>query len=298
MELARADWIPERAGGDPRVPAPTISPAAPAVVALLPRAVADRVPAGEHDRHAVGGEPHEADRRRRAAEKNVDHPERRRPRRASSPRTWPSSASRVRAGSAIARRLRRSRRADQGRGHVHQGLRPRAARTSTSPSTSSGPTEEDPAYAARCRELVATLGREDEIRFVGPQPPARDLRRPRRGRADQLQRRPAARDPRGVRGRRARDRDRRRRLPRDDRGHRAGRTPRPERHRHARRRARRNRRRAGAAGARPRAPAPDGRGRPAHASTRLTGSGDDRRYRALYERLVASWPASAGSWSG
>lgn len=33
-----------------------------------------------------------------------------------------------------------------------------------------GPDEEDPAYATRCRELVQTLGREDEIRFVGPRP--------------------------------------------------------------------------------------------------------------------------------
>jgi polysaccharide biosynthesis protein PelF len=39
-----------------------------------------------------------------------------------------------------------------------------------------GPTEEDPAYAARCRELVATLGREDEIRFVGPRPLAQIYR--------------------------------------------------------------------------------------------------------------------------
>jgi polysaccharide biosynthesis protein PelF len=33
-----------------------------------------------------------------------------------------------------------------------------------------GPAEEDPAYAARCRELVATLDRKDEIRFVGSRP--------------------------------------------------------------------------------------------------------------------------------
>ena len=33
-----------------------------------------------------------------------------------------------------------------------------------------GPNEEDPAYAARCRELVERLGRDDEIRFVGPRP--------------------------------------------------------------------------------------------------------------------------------
>ncbi len=31
-----------------------------------------------------------------------------------------------------------------------------------------GPDGEDAAYAVRCRELVATLGRQDEIRFVGP----------------------------------------------------------------------------------------------------------------------------------
>lgn len=35
-----------------------------------------------------------------------------------------------------------------------------------------GPAEEDPAYATRCRELVATLGRDDEIKFVGPKPMA------------------------------------------------------------------------------------------------------------------------------
>jgi len=35
-----------------------------------------------------------------------------------------------------------------------------------------GPTEEDPAYAARCRDLVEALGRTDQIRFVGPKPPS------------------------------------------------------------------------------------------------------------------------------
>jgi glycosyltransferase involved in cell wall biosynthesis len=33
-----------------------------------------------------------------------------------------------------------------------------------------GPDEEDPQYAARCRELVRTLGREEEIKFMGMQP--------------------------------------------------------------------------------------------------------------------------------
>jgi len=33
-----------------------------------------------------------------------------------------------------------------------------------------GPSEEDPAYARRCRELVHTLGRDDSIQFVGPRP--------------------------------------------------------------------------------------------------------------------------------
>jgi len=36
-----------------------------------------------------------------------------------------------------------------------------------------GPTEEDPGYAARCRQLVARLGRSASIQFVGPMPPAR-----------------------------------------------------------------------------------------------------------------------------
>lgn len=35
-----------------------------------------------------------------------------------------------------------------------------------------GPTEEEPEYAARCRELVKCLGRDDDIRFVGPKPQA------------------------------------------------------------------------------------------------------------------------------
>ena len=35
-----------------------------------------------------------------------------------------------------------------------------------------GPAEEDPGYAARCRQLVARLGRTNQIRFVGPMPPA------------------------------------------------------------------------------------------------------------------------------
>jgi glycosyltransferase involved in cell wall biosynthesis len=34
-----------------------------------------------------------------------------------------------------------------------------------------GPNEEDPAYAARCRGLVETLGRQDSVCFLGPQPP-------------------------------------------------------------------------------------------------------------------------------
>jgi glycosyltransferase involved in cell wall biosynthesis len=34
-----------------------------------------------------------------------------------------------------------------------------------------GPAEEDPGYAARCRQLVARLGRTDQIQFVGPMPP-------------------------------------------------------------------------------------------------------------------------------
>jgi glycosyltransferase involved in cell wall biosynthesis len=33
-----------------------------------------------------------------------------------------------------------------------------------------GPEDEDPAYARRCRDLVAALGREDSIRFLGMQP--------------------------------------------------------------------------------------------------------------------------------
>jgi glycosyltransferase involved in cell wall biosynthesis len=32
--------------------------------------------------------------------------------------------------------------------------------------------EEDPGYAARCRQLVARLGRGNRIHFVGPKPPA------------------------------------------------------------------------------------------------------------------------------
>ena len=35
-----------------------------------------------------------------------------------------------------------------------------------------GPMEEDAAYATRCRDLVARLGRIDQIAFVGPMPPA------------------------------------------------------------------------------------------------------------------------------
>jgi glycosyltransferase involved in cell wall biosynthesis len=36
-----------------------------------------------------------------------------------------------------------------------------------------GPVEEDAGYVARCRELAALLGREPQIRFLGPMPPAR-----------------------------------------------------------------------------------------------------------------------------
>jgi glycosyltransferase involved in cell wall biosynthesis len=35
-----------------------------------------------------------------------------------------------------------------------------------------GPSDEDPGYAARCRQLVARLGRTSNIQFVGPMPPA------------------------------------------------------------------------------------------------------------------------------
>ncbi|HEY4393262.1 MAG TPA: GT4 family glycosyltransferase PelF [Polyangia bacterium] len=35
-----------------------------------------------------------------------------------------------------------------------------------------GPMDEDPGYAARCRDLVARLGRGQQIAFVGPMPPA------------------------------------------------------------------------------------------------------------------------------
>jgi polysaccharide biosynthesis protein PelF len=36
-----------------------------------------------------------------------------------------------------------------------------------------GPSDEDPGYAARCRQLVSRLGRTNQIQFVGPLPPAR-----------------------------------------------------------------------------------------------------------------------------
>ena len=36
-----------------------------------------------------------------------------------------------------------------------------------------GPTEEDPGYASRCRQLVARLGRTNWIQFLGPMPPAK-----------------------------------------------------------------------------------------------------------------------------
>jgi len=35
-----------------------------------------------------------------------------------------------------------------------------------------GPSDEDPSYAARCRQLVGRLGRTSHIQFVGPMPPA------------------------------------------------------------------------------------------------------------------------------
>ena len=62
-----------------------------------------------------------------------------------------------------------------------------------------GPAEEDPDYAARCRQLVARLGRTNQIQFVGPHAADRDLRRSRRRGPDQLQRRTAAGDPGGLR---------------------------------------------------------------------------------------------------
>ena len=35
-----------------------------------------------------------------------------------------------------------------------------------------GPVDEDPGYVARCRALVERLGRQEQIRFVGPKPPS------------------------------------------------------------------------------------------------------------------------------
>ncbi len=35
-----------------------------------------------------------------------------------------------------------------------------------------GPTDEDPGYVARCSALVERLGRQEQIRFVGPKPPS------------------------------------------------------------------------------------------------------------------------------
>ena len=86
-----------------------------------------------------------------------------------------------------------------------------------------GPVEEDPGYAARCRELVERLGRAGADPLRRAEAAGGDLRRSGPGRAHQLQRGPAAGDAGGLRLRRAGDRHRRRRLPRDDRGaHRRG----------------------------------------------------------------------------
>ena len=64
-----------------------------------------------------------------------------------------------------------------------RGLRPiKDSITSTAPTAWTsvgfdvrviGPMEEDPAYATRRRDLVARLGRAQQIAFVGPMPPAK-----------------------------------------------------------------------------------------------------------------------------
>ena len=80
MELARADWIRDEAGGvsEPRqhLGAAHLAAAA-AVVVVLPGAVAHGLRPGAQHHHALGRQPRQADRRRRAAREDRDRAQRR-----------------------------------------------------------------------------------------------------------------------------------------------------------------------------------------------------------------------------
>ena len=138
--------------------------AAAAVVVVLPGAVAHRLRSGASHHHAVGRQP-------RASRS----PTARRPRRSRScPTASPCTAS-------VARRRRRRRRDRERPGRAARAAPARRVRRAawcrsrisspscaraTSRSRSStlearviGPSDEDPGYAARCRQLVARLGR-------------------------------------------------------------------------------------------------------------------------------------------
>lgn len=89
-----------------------------------------------------------------------------------------------------------------------------------------GPEEEDPDYASECRSLVASLGLQDKVKFLGFRRIDEILPQARPDGPDFDQRGPAAGDPRGLGGRSAGGEQRRRFLPRTDRGRRC-RGPRP-----------------------------------------------------------------------
>ena len=216
MELARAEWIEDRrpgAGDDAaRIWAPQVVAAAAGLVALLPHAVAPGVPAGLAHRHAQRRQPAQAARRRRARREDRDRPERRRaPRRRRRERRPTrrrhADAGRRRRDSAAgapaqaARRLRGTRRADQGRGHASSRRATWRCADVDSRRAHHRPRRRGPGLRARAAARWSRrLGpRGARSASSGPKPPSDDLRRPRSGRAHQLQRGPAAGDARGLR---------------------------------------------------------------------------------------------------
>ena len=154
--------------------------AAPApLVVVLQGAVAHRLRPGAPHHHAVGRQPEQADRRRRAAREDRDRAQRRRPARVIAAVAAVAAAGRRRVGTTpVAPPARRLRVGFVGRVVPIKDLVTfvRACDIALAvvdvEARVIGPSDEDPGYAARCRQLVARLGRTSNIQFVGPMPPA------------------------------------------------------------------------------------------------------------------------------
>ena len=209
MELSRAEWIRDDGEDDGLAGwAPALSALRQLWSRMFRKAVEGRLSPRRPHRHLERGEPTKGDRRRSAGRQDHNRSQRRSARRPPRPATLApptdpgaapeaTSAERTRR---FARRFRRPRRTDQGRRHLHQGLRSRLAANATGRADHRAGRR-----GSRLRRALPRAGR--HARPAGQHSLPRtaaagaDLRRPRRGRADQLQRRAAAGDPRGLRRR-------------------------------------------------------------------------------------------------